>query len=208
MGHLQGELTRDASGRITHVDGQPLSEHLRDLTDRRTDEIRRMKDNGDISAKEHGPVNALAVDTRTGEVFEGVNGRPREVIPEQDLHPVLRERLEQMRENGPYQQYDRDTGQPIMRDGQPWQTEFPHGDNPLRHAEVKAVNEMLWARGPDADASTMSDFRVDNRFPFGKDGPGSAPCCANCHRMLEGTPSNAGRLTYDRGHPDSQFIPE
>ncbi|EWC64085.1 hypothetical protein UO65_0612 [Actinokineospora spheciospongiae] len=208
LGHLQGDLTRNSDGLITHVNGKPLDEHLRDLATQRTDEIRRMRDNGEISAKEAGPVNSVAVDTRTGEVFEGVNGRPRDVIPEADLHPVLRERLEEMRQNGPYQQYDRDTGQPLMRDGQPVMTEFPHGDNPLRHAEVKAVNDMLWKRGEDVDASVMSEFRVDNRFPFGKEGPGTAPCCANCNRMLAGTPSNAGRLTFDRGHPNSEFLPE
>ncbi|MGK5738715.1 hypothetical protein [Micromonospora sp. URMC 103] len=207
LGQLQGTLTRDADGLITHVDGKPLSEHLSDLATQRTNEIRAMRDSDVISAKEAGPVNSLAVDLRTGEVFEGVNGRPRDVIPPEQLHPVLRERLDQMRAGGPYPQYNRD-GTPLMRDGQQVTTPYPHGDNPLRHAEVKAVNEMLWRRGPDADASVMSEFRVDNRFPFRSDGQVPAPCCANCHRLLAGTPSNAGRLTFDSGHPDSQFIPE
>ncbi|MCG8918609.1 hypothetical protein L6E12_22765 [Actinokineospora sp. PR83] len=70
------------------------------------------------------------------------------------------------------------------------------------------VNELLWRRGPDADASVMSEFRVDNRFPFRREGPMQAPCCANCHRLLEGTPSNAGRLTFPKGHPDQTLIPE
>ncbi|MEO3770623.1 hypothetical protein [Micromonospora sp. B9E7] len=207
LGRVEGDLTRDADGLITHVDGKPLDEYLRDTATRRTDEIRNMRDTGVISAKETGPVNSVAVDLRTGEVFEGVNGRPRDAIPEENLHPVLRDRLEQMRAEGPYPQYNRD-GTPMMRDGQQVTTPYPHGDNPLRHAEVKAVNEMLLRRGPDVDASVMSEFRVDNRFPFRSDGQVPAPCCANCHRLLAGTPSNAGRLTYDSGHPDSQFIPE
>ncbi|CCH15526.1 YwqJ-related putative deaminase [Micromonospora lupini] len=207
LGRLEGDLTRDTDGLITHVDGKPLDEHLRDVATQRTDEIRNMRDTGVISAKETGPVNSVAVDLRTGEVFEGVNGRPRDAIPEGNLHPVLRERLDQMRADGPYPQYNRD-GTPMMRDGQQVTTPYPHGDNPLRHAEVKAVNEMLWRRGPNVDASVMSEFRVDNRFPFRADGQVPAPCCANCHRLLAGTPSNAGRLTYDSGHPDSQFIPE
>jgi hypothetical protein len=207
LGRLEGDFTRDADGLITHVDGKPLDEHLRDVATQRTDEIRNMRDTGVISAKETGPVNSVAVDLRTGEVFEGVNGRPRDAIPESNLHPVLRERLDQMRADGPYLQYNRD-GTPMMRDGQQVTTPYPHGDNPLRHAEVKAVNELLWRRGPNVDASVMSEFRVDNRFPFRSDGQVAAPCCANCHRLLAGTPSNAGRLTYDSGHPDSQFIPE
>ncbi|MDG4778146.1 YwqJ-related putative deaminase [Micromonospora sp. WMMD961] len=207
LGRVEGDVTRDADGLITHVDGKPLDEYLRDTATQRTDEIRNMRDTGVISAKETGPVNSVAVDLRTGEVFEGVNGRPRDVIPDENLHPVLRERLEQMRADGPYPQYNRD-GTPMMRDGEQVTTPYPHGDNPLRHAEVKAVNEMLWRRGPDVDASVMSEFRVDNRFPFRSDGQVAAPCCANCHRLLAGTPSNAGRLTYDSGHPDSQFIPE
>ncbi|MEU7919639.1 hypothetical protein [Micromonospora zamorensis] len=207
LGRLEGDLTRDPDGLITHVDGKPLDEHLRDVATTRTDEIRNMRDTGVISAKETGPVNSVAVDLRTGEVFEGVNGRPRDAIPEENLHPVLRDRLDQMRADGPYPQYNRD-GTPMMRDGEQVTTPYPHGDNPLRHAEVKAVNEMLWRRGPDVDGSVMSEFRVDNRFPFRSEGQVPAPCCANCHRLLAGTPSNAGRLTYDSGHPDSQFIPE
>ena len=207
LGPLDGVLTRDADGLITHVDGKPIDQHLRDLAAQRTDAIRQMREDGTITAKEAGPVNSVGVDTRTGEVFEGVNGRPRDVIPDDKVHPVLRERLEQMRAEGPYPQYNKD-GTPMMRDGQQVTTPYPHGDNPLRHAEVKVVNEMLWRRGPDADASVMSEFRVDNRFPFRSDGPAPAPCCANCHRMLAGTPSNAGRLTHDSGHPDSQFLPE
>ncbi|MDG4835723.1 YwqJ-related putative deaminase [Micromonospora sp. WMMD967] len=207
IGRVEGDLTRDADGLITHVDGKPLDEYLRDTATRRTDEIRDMRTNGAFSAKDAGPVNSVAVDLRTGEIFEGINGRPRDVIPDDKLHPILRERLEEMRANGPYPQYNRD-GTPMMRDGEQVMTPYPHGDNPLRHAEVKAVNEMLNRRGPDVDASVMSEFRVDNRFPFRNEGPVPAPCCANCHRLLAGTPSNAGRLTYDSGHPDSAFIPE
>ncbi|PPK63299.1 YwqJ-related putative deaminase [Actinokineospora auranticolor] len=207
LGVLEGSLTRDADSLITHVDGVSVDQRLRDIAAQRTDNIRQMREEGTISAKEAGPVNSVGIDSRTGAVVEGVNGRPTDVIPDDRLHPVLRERVEQMRAAGPYPQYNRD-GTPLMRDGQQVMTPFPHGDNPLRHAEVKVVNELLWRRGPDADSSVMSEFRVDNRFPFRQDGPQPAPCCANCHRMLAGTPSNAGRLTQDGGHPDSQFIPE
>jgi hypothetical protein len=198
---------RQDGGLIDEVNGQSVDDYLNDRTTARTEEIREMRERGDISGKETGPVNAVGIDRRTGEVFEGVNGRPRDVIPDDELHPVLRQRMDEMRENGPYPQYNQDGTPDIGPDGQQKTTEFPHGDNPLRHAEVKVVNEMLWRRGPDVDASVMDEFQVDTRFPFAGDGPKPAPCCANCNKMLEGTPNNAGRNTHPPGHPDYQRLP-
>lgn len=194
-------------GLIDNVGDRSVSDYLRDRTTTRADELRAMRESGQISAKEVGPVSAVGIDRRTGEVIEGVNGRPRDTIPENRLHPVLRERLDQMRADGPYPQYNKD-GTPILDgNGQQVRSEYPHGDNPLRHAEVKVVNELLWRRGENADASVMSEFEVDTRFPFGPDGIRAAPCCANCNRLLDGTPNNSGRVTHGPGHPDLRFIP-
>ena len=166
-----------------------------------------MRENNEISGKETGPVNAVGIDRRTGEVLEGVNGRPRDTIPEDQLHPVLRQRLDEMRAAGPYPQYNKD-GSPLLdNDGNQVTSPYPHGDNPLRHAEVKVVNELLWRRGPDADESALGEFQVDTQFPFGPDGARGAPFCANCNSLLAGVPSNAGRLTHGPGHPDQQFHP-
>lgn len=201
-------VTRDGNGLITHVDGRPVKDYLADVAQQRAERIRQLVDDGDIPRNDVGPVSSVGIDTKTGEVFEAVNGRRGDLIPDDQLHPVLRERLEEMRANGPYQQFDRTTGQPLMHNGQPVMTEFPHGDNPLRHAEVKIVNEMLWRRGADVDSGVLNDFRVDNKFPFDPSGPIPAPCCANCNIMIGGVPSNAGRLTHAPGHPDLQELPE
>jgi hypothetical protein len=203
-------VRRDGNGLITEIDGRPVDEYLNDVMRQRADELRAMREQGQISAREAGPVASVGIDRQTGEIVEAVNGRPGNTIPEDELHPVLRERLDQMRSDGPYPQYNDDGTPELDRNGNQIQSEFPHPDphGPLRHAEIKAINDLLWKRGPDADASVLDQFRVDNSFPFDSGGTRSAPCCASCHRMLDGVPSNAGRLTHPRGHPDSQFIPE
>lgn len=73
----------------------------------------------------------------------------------------------------------------------------------LNHAEVKAVNDLLWARrerglpdGPEA----LRDFRASVEFVFIRDQktglPGKpAPFCANCCVMLREVPSSNGRFT-------------
>ena len=48
---------------------------------------------------------------------------------------------------------------------------------------------------------------MDTQFPFGEGGLRGAPYCANCNRLLDGVPSNAGRVTHGPGHPDQQFLP-
>lgn len=92
--------------------------------------------------------------------------------------------------------------------GNPTTRDYPHPNNsPLQHADVKAVNELLWRRGPDVDPSAFEQMRVDNYFPLGRDGVRRAPCCVSCGHLLSGTPSNAGRFT---GFPpgDHNFLPE
>jgi hypothetical protein len=187
----EARVTRGDDGLISHVDGKPVDEYLRGLTDERAAGFR---ERDGFSRNDIGPVNSVVVDRRTGEIFEGTNGPVGDVIPDADLHPVLRERLDQLEANGPYPALNRD-GTPILdAQGQPVMQPYPHPDDPLRHAEVKAVNELLWRRGGDADASALDEMLVDNRFPYGGEGPRSAPCCANCHNLL-GSPSNAGRFT-------------
>ncbi|PWV51287.1 YwqJ-like deaminase, partial [Nocardiopsis sp. L17-MgMaSL7] len=158
-----------------------------------------------------GGVYSLVMDRRTGLLAEGMNGKDKTVRldPENDLHPHLQDRLEKMTREG---------GQDS--DGNP--TDMPHWDDPLRHAEVKALNELLLAR---KDAK-MSDFMLENRF-FLKDGPKpdkstienesidekrtreenierkkNSPCCANCSRMTDGATSpKSGKLWFMPGDP-------
>ncbi|MFD3684390.1 hypothetical protein ACFWTE_06180 [Nocardiopsis sp. NPDC058631] len=157
-----------------------------------------------------GGVYSLVIDRRTGIIAEGFNGRTSSVqIKPSELHPALKTRMDKMEEEGEY--LDRDGSEMI----------HPHWDHPLRHAEVKAINELLLAR---KDAR-ISDFQLDNRFIFKDDisqgsnnnpqSPPSepkteqeieedkkAPCCANCSRMTDGAPSPRMRkLWYLAGDP-------
>ncbi|XKK41148.1 YwqJ-related putative deaminase [Nocardiopsis sp. ARC36] len=157
-----------------------------------------------------GGVYSLVIDRRTGAIAEGFNGRTSSVqIKPSELHPALKARMDKMEEEGGYPDQDGN------------EMSHPHWDNPLRHAEVKAINELLLAR---RDAR-ISDFQLDNRFIF-KDGTSQgsnnnpqsppsepkteqeveekkkAPCCANCSRMTDGAPSPRMRkLWYLAGDP-------
>ena len=108
-----------------------------------------------------------------------------------------------------YPNINRD-GSPVERepDGSPAgpSRDHPHPDNPLGHAEVKAVNELLWRRGENLDESVFGDLRADTFFPYGKPEIPQRPYCANCAMMLHGTQSNPGRFT---GYPpdDTNFLP-
>jgi hypothetical protein len=194
-------------GLIDRVGDRPVTDYLHDLATSRAQDMRDMRDTGDVTRGSVGEVHGVGIDRRTGEVVEAVNGRGDDVIPDERVHPVLRERLEQMRQAGPYPQYNNDGTPRLGSDGQQVMSPYPHSDEPLRHAEVKIINELLWRRGEDADASVMSEFEVDTNFPFVRDGIRPAPCCANCSSLLAGTPNNAGQVTHGAGHPDQQFIP-
>jgi hypothetical protein len=121
--------------------------------------------------------------------------------------PLLRQQLGEVRANGPYQVYDRTTGEPLMRNGQP-SCPSTCTRTPLRHAEVKIVNEMLWRRGADADSSVLGDFRMDNTSCSTRQARSKRRAARNCNLMIQGVPSNAGRLTHPPGHPDVQEFPE
>lgn len=191
---------RNEDGLIETVDNRPVNEYLGDTAEGRAEQFRQGRVDGEFTRGEIGPVNSVALDRRTGEIFEGTNG-PDAGIDRGDLHPLLRERLERLEADGPYPAANRDGS--VGPDSWP----HPHPDNPLRHAEVRAVNELLWRRGDEVGPDVFGEFRVDNQFPFGGDGVRSAPCCANCSTLLEGTPSNAGRFTGFPPGPHNQ-LPE
>jgi hypothetical protein len=73
-----------------------------------------------------------------------------------------------------YPQFDRRTGEVLNH------TEFPINDNPLRHAEVKNVNQMLRDRGvpddvsPEELAEHLRGMRVANVFPHWEPFPAKA----------------------------------
>ncbi|MFC3352311.1 hypothetical protein ACFOOM_33770, partial [Streptomyces echinoruber] len=178
------------TGLITHVDNRPVGDWLDDLSRERGAAYRQAKEAQTFSRKEAGECVGAVIDLRTGQIFEGINGRANNIIPEDQLHPTLAERYASI-------------GDPP-----------PHKDHPLGHAEVKAANQLLWERtkrglpdGPEA----LSELRASVEFPFMKHKetglPGRpAPFCANCNHMLEGVPSTHGRYT---GYPpsDENWIP-
>ncbi|MGW7269316.1 hypothetical protein ACWGH5_02260 [Streptomyces sp. NPDC054864] len=173
-----------ADGLITHVDGRPVADYLDDIARGRGAAYRAAKEAGTFPRKQTGACVGAVVDLRTGTIVEGINGKADAVIPVDELHPTLAERYDSI-------------GTPP-----------PHNDHPLGHAEVKAANELLWARTkqglPDGD-SALAEMRAAVEFPYLSDkatgAPGRpAPFCANCNHMLHGVPSSHGRFT---GYPPS-----
>ncbi|MFE3940481.1 hypothetical protein ACFXPV_01140 [Streptomyces sp. NPDC059118] len=175
---------------ITHIDGQPVDQFLDTLAKERAQVYRDAKDAKKFVKGDVGACVGAVMDTRTGIVIEGINGRPDNVIPKEKLHPTLQELYEKLAPNK------------------------PHPDQPLGHAEVKATNELLWARtrlGLPDGVDTFKEIRASVEFPFLKNRetglPGKgAPFCANCYSMLPEMPSPHGRFT---GYPpsDENWIP-
>ena len=197
----ESRIERGPDGLIETVDGRPVREYLHDVAEQRAEQYRGGRDNGEFSRGDIGEVSSVAIDRHTGELFEGTNGRSRDGVALDDLHPLLRERLERLEADGPYSPGD--APGPAGPDSWP----YPHPDNPLSHAEVRAVNELLWRRGADIGPEVFREFRVDNYFPFKADGIQSAPACANCSALLADTPSNAGRFTGFPPGPEN-LLPE
>ncbi|MFJ6904194.1 YwqJ-related putative deaminase [Streptomyces griseoluteus] len=190
LAELPEARVRRVNGLITHVDGQPVSDYLDGLSQRRGTAYLAAKEAGTFPRKQAGACVGAVIDLRTGEVVEGLNGKPGNVIPVDQLHPTLAARYEEIR-------------------AQP-----PHEDHPLGHAEVKAANALLWERAkrgmPDGEEA-LHEMRASVVFPYladrvtGVQGR-SAPFCANCNHMLRGVPSSHGRFT---GYPpsDENWIP-
>jgi hypothetical protein len=153
--------------------------------------------------------SALAIDRRTGLITQGVNGKGAHVIPEDKLHRLLQQNLQDMRA---YQHPVLDSGgtlHPGTRIPNPYDGQA-HYSVPASHAEVKAVNELLWQRqaagerefgpGYQVPPSALQEMRFDPRWTgdVGNAHAGDpAAACANCNSVLHGVPSNTGRCEYD-----------
>jgi hypothetical protein len=190
LAHLRGTRIQVVDDLITKVDGRPVSDYLDDLARDRASAYRAAKEAGTFSRKQTGACVGAVIDLRTGQVFEGINGKADDIIPHDELHPTLAARYGSI-------------GDPP-----------PHKDHPLGHAEVKAANKLLWERTklglPDGE-SALAELRASVEFPYlpnketGLTGR-AAPFCANCNHMLRGVPSSHGRFT---GFPpsDENWIP-
>ncbi|RRO19372.1 hypothetical protein EIL87_04535 [Saccharopolyspora rhizosphaerae] len=195
---------KDAEGNFV-----PIHDYVQQLSQERAEAI------APGTHKKEGPCSAVAIDLQTGLITEGVNGRPNDVLKPENVHPLLRENLESL---GQWQYPVRESettlatnhdGEAVVLDGQ------PHFDKPLRHAEVKAVNELLWARERSGDPLTreaLEQLRIDPRWV--RDGRNmavgqEAPACANCDSVLRGVPSYTGRFSYnpfDYRYPDKHSV--
>ncbi|WP_329345210.1 YwqJ-related putative deaminase [Streptomyces sp. NBC_01352] len=183
----ESRVQRNTDGLITHVDGRNFEHFLKDLSFQRGAAFREAKELGTLSRRKVGPCAGQVMDLRTGKIVEAINGRPEDLI--ENVHPTIADRYENL----------------------PDPTPAP--DEPLRHAEVKAVNSLLWERAklglPDG-AEALAELRAAMEFPYfdhmRTELPGRpAAFCANCDLMLDGVDSLHGRFT---GTPtDENWIP-
>ncbi|WP_378734677.1 hypothetical protein [Nocardia brasiliensis] len=188
-------VIRDADNLIRTVDGMPVKDYIANLARARANAI------APTLRRKDGPVSAVAIDLRTGHITEGVNGRLIDALDPKNLHPLLRQNYVDMAAWQHAVKAADGTDLEVL-DGR------VHYDSPLRHAEVKAVNELLWARervrrpgDPPLTLATLRELRFDPRWL--KDGNrfdmlAHAAACANCNNVLRGVPSYAGRYTH---HP-------
>ncbi|WP_432138706.1 hypothetical protein [Streptomyces sp. bgisy154] len=179
----EGRVQRTEEGLISQVDGRPVTQFLDQLSHERALTYLEAKETGTFPRAQTGACVGSVIDLRTGRVVEAINGPkgPDGEIPLDRLHPTLMARYEQIMDAPPHRA-------PI-----------------LAHAEVKATNELLWARkelglpdGPEA----LRELRASVQFPFLKDlttgtRPRPAPFCGNCNHMLDGVPSSYGRYLKD-----------
>ncbi|WP_326744824.1 hypothetical protein OG830_21455 [Streptomyces sp. NBC_00121] len=191
LGQLpESRVRRNSDGLITHVDGRNFEHFLKDLSFQRGAAYKEAKELGIFPRKQVGACVGSVMDLRTGMVFEGINGKFDNIIPADRVHPTIAARYESILDSK------------------------PAPDHPLGHAEVKAVNELLWERQklglPDGEAA-LSELHASVEFPFlshmKTDLPGRpASFCANCNLMLDGVDSSHGRFT---GNPptDDNWIP-
>lgn len=187
----ESRVTRK-NGLIDTVDGKPVKQYVGEVSSGRAHAL--SADDADGKPLE-GRCSAVAIDLKTGLVTTGVNGSGADVIPPKNMHPLLQQNYQDLRAwKHPVQ------GTTMVMDGK------AHYSTPAGHAEVKATNELLWARqaqlkpGETLPPSTLGELRFDPRWTAqtGQDGAigGAAPACANCNSLLDGVPSYTGRCQY------------
>jgi hypothetical protein len=183
-------VERDESGLITRVEygrWMAADEFVDRLTAERAQAWRVDADDRQVPQIRRsmaGPCISVALDRRTGLMAEGHN---RLRLEEDQLHPLLRERLER------YRALCAALPEPFE-----WDSHQLHPSEPGTHAELYAVNELLWAReaaGLAVDVDTLRELHVDNEFPW-MGGGQSAPCCGNCTAVIPDVESSAGKLPY------------
>jgi hypothetical protein len=205
----EDRVKRDPDSKlITHVDGKPVNEYVNDLSKKKAADSANptqvWKDANPTAKKppkgipgKENVCSAVAIDRRTGLVTHGVNGKATDVIPDKNLHPLLQQNAQNLR--GWQHEVQKSDGTSEYMDGR------AHPSIPANHAEVKAVNELLWARqsklpegqtlGPDALHEVGFDPRWTKTTGYGQF-QGEAPACANCNTILHGADCYTGRYQH------------
>ena len=174
----ESAVTRDENGLITHVNGEPVNDYLSKLSHERRGMYEDAKAAGTFGGGKTGAATAVGVDRRTGDVFEGFNGKPRrDVISPENTHDTIDDRVKDMTKPGGYEGPNKE---PL---------DVPGTDDPLGHAEVKAANAALNAReaaGLPADDNALKEMSFAPQFPGAKHNP-EARTCPNCTKILDGS---------------------
>ncbi|WP_167390937.1 YwqJ-related putative deaminase [Streptomyces yunnanensis] len=172
-------VRRGSDGLIEAVDGTPLDQYLRGLAQERSSGIPKTQ-----------ICYAITADRRTGTLAEAVNGsNASKVIPTERLHPRLQENYANM---AAYEHEIRPAsgkGEADKLEGRAWP------DAPLRHAEVKSTNELLWAREKAGiRTADLGEFAI---FPVNlTKGSADFPACPNCSNILRGVKPCTGLHWY------------
>jgi hypothetical protein len=206
-------VTRGDDGLIKTVDGKPVKDYVADVSKQKAEQTGNPALTGKKNTLPKDLINgggkekvcsAVAIDLKTGSITHGVNGKPDDVIPPENLHPLLQNNYQNLRAH----EHNVDGGGNLRPGQEPAPASTmdgrAHASVPNNHAEVKATNELLWQRqnalkpgDPPLDQSTLNEMRFDPRWTGkGKIG-GEAPACANCNTILDGVPSYTGRYNYD-----------
>ncbi|GIG57046.1 hypothetical protein Lfu02_14180 [Longispora fulva] len=187
-------------GLVSHVKvgdtWKPVGEHVSDVAKDHSSQYRELKNAGhpDFLEKPVGPCVSVAVDTRTGHVIEGTN---KLGVPESELHPKLQERINEL---------NAEKNKP--ENAEKWKDQNLFLNEPGSHAEIQAVNKLLWLReleGIPITEHTFKELVVDNRSPWqkasefpegvAKDGEVPMACCAHCSHIISDVPSRTGQFT-------------
>ncbi|KOV87236.1 hypothetical protein [Nocardia sp. NRRL S-836] len=191
LGAFTKGLSRDSSGRITHIGGVPVRQKLRELAHERAklyDDLRRQPGTA-LGRDRTGGVVALVVDLTTGEVFESTNGTNPSVVLKKFV-PSIRARIMAM-----FHHPDGFGGNTVngLSTGK---RRFKGLDSPFRHAEVRAADAAL-TKNPHAE---LADLAADVVWTGAKGKKPLAPAafCPNCSEILHDVRSNGGKRVY---HP-------
>ncbi|TWP45228.1 hypothetical protein FKR81_39840, partial [Lentzea tibetensis] len=223
------------NGLIETIDGKPVKEYVQDLS-----KSRAVSQHAPNMESGDGPCSAVAIDRKTGLITEGVNGQADDLIEPENLHPLLRDNYMDMAEwKHPIMRSETDAAQmPVLGENGKALKDAEgkvitkdavldgraHFDDPMRHAEVKAVNELLWERQrafedawrkqhgadsvpPPLSREVLDEMRFDPRWTdevvkkgnVVRELGGEAPACGNCNSILRDVPSYSGRYHFPPG---------